>query len=87
MIKLTIIIAGIILYAVYTAYFIHKVLSPNHFTKTQKFINCLLLVIIPFFWGILVKSALSPGYPGTSSPQYRKNKTKTKFVNHGGGAA
>jgi len=76
----------IFLYIGYSTFIIRLVLLTNKLNYRQKLFHILMILVIPFFWGVLVKVAISRDYEGTSSKQYRINKNKTKYKNHGGGA-
>lgn len=54
--------------------------------KKQKIINIILTLLIPFIFGGLVLSILKRNETGTSSSEYRKNKRKNEYKNHGNGA-
>ncbi|MCB9197429.1 MAG: hypothetical protein H6600_03155 [Flavobacteriales bacterium] len=84
--KLILIITIGILYIVVSTYAIFKIFSKNHLNTQQRWINSILIILIPFFyWGVL-SSVLRPSPKGTSSKEYRENKGKVKYENHGNGA-
>lgn len=72
-------------YLAWSIFIISKILKPNHFTKTQKWIHIILVILIPIVWGVILLSILKPSYKGTSSPEYMINKQKTKYENNHNG--
>lgn len=78
-IHLVFVLLLILVHTGFSIYIIKRVFKPNHFTTTQKWVNAVLVVLIPLAWGIILLSILKPSYQGTSSPEYRKNKDKPKF--------
>lgn len=76
--KLLLIIILLFCYLIWSVFIINKIYKPNHFTKGQKLINSILVLMVPIVYGIILLSILKPSYQGTSSPEYRKNKGKPK---------
>ena len=74
-----------LIYLAWSVFIINKIFKPNHFTKTQKCVHIILVILIPIVWGVILLSILKPSYKGTSSPEYRINKQKTKYENNHNG--
>ncbi len=69
-------------YTIYTLVLIVRVWSPNHLSNVQKILNSILLIVIPFIWGIAVHKALSYKRKGTNSKNRKRKNDWYSFGDH-----
>ena len=67
-------------------YYIRKGWLSVYLSKAQKYLNTLMVILLPFLWIAMLSVALSKPVEGTSSKTYRDTRLKPKYKNHGNGA-
>lgn len=84
--KYWIVLAVILVHILLSIYYIRKIWTSIYLNKKQKFLNTIMVILVPFLWIVFLSVALSKPVEGTSSKNYRENKLKAKYKNHGNGA-
>ncbi len=74
-------IAGIIIYIIYSVWITRKIINSDYLNNKQKTINSLFTWLVPFLWGLLVKGIITPSNMGTMTKSKRKIKKDKTYDN------